>query len=704
MAKVTTSFVPVNHGFPFTNYFTYHFPIKYPLPFAGNLDLDRIIFGLCGGMCFTALDFYLAGRTPPEYANPKEIDKNLFTYLCDRQLDSLKITVLLKILDWMLAENNDLAGRMIRYEIPKVRRSIDKGQPVVLCLIRVQGVTNPTQNHQVLATGYEVSADGKVLTLSLYDPNHPCEQPTIAVSLTRKEFAIAQSTGEALRGFFVVPYKRQKLLPQPPAPELEAVSFGLETVGFRLHWPVDSQIINQYFGEHPENYAGFGLPGHEGLDLYAVSGANIYACADGEVIEAGSRQGHPYGRQVRIKHDFNGEVYQTIYAHMKETHVGVGQKVKAGQRIGLANNTGNSFGDHLHLTLKKIDAKTGRYPDGIVDPLPYLQGSAPEWEEDEEELPGPSGIKVYTNCQLNMRKGPNTNATIITTLPVGAEVSVLGDTVVVKGKIGQPDQWLQVQTASGAAGYVAAWLVTDVNQELFPPSGLIVYPLDQVNLRSGPGTNFDLLGTFTSTDSLIVLGNAETARARVGKQNQWLQVQAQSGMRGFVAAWLVHLTGQIPSPTGLVVYPTVGLNVRARPTTDANVVTIVVPGDALSVLGDKAWAQSLIGQENRWLQVQTPGKVIGYVAAWLVTINGTHSSSTHVPTSTVIPIEDVNLRAQPSVNSPRLGGAFRGELLTILDSDLNAARAKIGKQDQWIYVQNKNGIRGWVAAWFVKAG
>jgi len=38
-------------------------------------------------------------------------------------------------------------------------------------------------------------------------------------------------------------------------------------------------------------------------------------------------------------------------------------------------------------------------------------------------------------------------------------------------EIGQTDQWLQVQTASGAAGHVAAWLVTDIKQEMFPPAG-----------------------------------------------------------------------------------------------------------------------------------------------------------------------------------------------------------------------------------------
>jgi len=76
----------------------------------------------------------------------------------------------------------------------------------------------------------------------------------------------------------------------------------------------------------------------------------------------------------------------------------------------------------------------------------------------------------------------------------------------------------------------------------------------------------------------------------------------------FVAAWLVHLTGKCLHRRAIV-YPTVGLNVRARPTTEANIVTIAVPGDELSVLGDKARAQSLMVKPDQWLQVQTPVKL-----------------------------------------------------------------------------------------------
>ena len=85
-----------------------------------------------------------------------------------------------------------------------------------------------------------------------------------------------------------------------------------------------------------------------------------------------------------------------------------------------------------------------------------------------------------------------------------------------------------------------------------------------------------------------------------------------------MAAWLVHLTGQAAPPSGLVVFPADFLNVRARASTDANILTVAAPGDALAVLGDKGTAQASIGQNGQWLNVRTPSKFVGYVAAWMV--------------------------------------------------------------------------------------
>lgn len=156
---------------------------------------------------------------------------------------------------------------------------------------------------------------------------------------------------------------------------------------FSLQWPTDFPAITQAFGENPDLYRKWGLPGHEGIDFRAPTNSNVYACASGEVsqVSDGSRH-HPYGIHVRIKHSGG---YQTIYAHLNKALVTNGAKVNAGEIIALADSTGNSSGSHLHLTLKREGATAAgltNYPHDIVDPTPYLLApasraafSGPEW-------------------------------------------------------------------------------------------------------------------------------------------------------------------------------------------------------------------------------------------------------------------------------------------------------------------------------------
>lgn len=142
----------------------------------------------------------------------------------------------------------------------------------------------------------------------------------------------------------------------------------------QLHWPTDYVHITQPFGVHPEIYAYWGLPGHEGIDIRAPLNSKVYACADGEVYDVHDRvnDGHPYGRHLRILH---AQGYRTVYAHLSKVLVKKGQKVKARDAIGLADSTGNSSGAHLHLTLKRDGATEGGYthfPKDVVDPTPFL--------------------------------------------------------------------------------------------------------------------------------------------------------------------------------------------------------------------------------------------------------------------------------------------------------------------------------------------
>lgn len=698
MAKVQTTFSPLKNGWQFVNYFQAHIPVSYQLPLVGTVDLNNVVFGLCGGMSAGALDFYYAQAALPTYNRPDAIDSRLLTFLVQRQVQSLPVTIVLRIVDWMMQEDAELASRMTRLEIPKLRRSLEGGNPAVLCLIRVHGMNSPAENHQVVAEGYDLSPDGQSIIISLYDPNHPAEEPTITAGLTKTGFQIAESSGEPLRGFFVLPYTRSTVLPQP-APAAQPAAFDVTAAaGFGLRWPVDSRVCTQRFGEHPENYAGFGLPGHEGLDLLAMDSASVYAAADGDVFEADSRPNHPYGTQIRIRHMDGSQEYQTVYAHLKQVLVSSGQHVTAGQKIALADSTGNSSGSHLHLTLKKIGAQTGKYPPGVVDPWPYLQGAV---TPPNTPPPSPSGITVYTNAQVNLRAAADPNADILSTLPVAEGLAVLGDANTEKAKIGQQGQWLQVRTASGQVGFVAAWLVLDTKTDPLPPSGIIVYPIDQVNLREGPATTFALIGSFSYTDPLSVLGDPNLALSKIGQQNQWLQVQAQGGQRGFIAAWLVHQTGQVPPSAGLTVYPLGMVNVRARPSTDANILAVAMAGDALSVLGDRGQALAMIGQQGQWLSVQTATRLNGYAAAWLVQAAPPSTPPPSASGLTVYPTAGVNIRAQASVNSPRVTGANQNDPLTVIDADLNSARAKVGQQEQWLYVEASDGTRGWAAAWYL---
>ena len=206
-----TLFSPSVHGFRFANDFWFSF--EFNLPFVGRVDLGRIMYGLCGGMCFAALDYCHLGRPMPTRSDVPVPGSRLHAYLWERQLDSLSGPVVpLKAMEWMLRTNRDVARLTAIKEFPKLRASIDQRTPAVLCLIRGRGLENPTQNHQVLATGYRFDTATNQVTIDVYDPSHPREEPTLAMNLNdvSRGIDLAQSTGERLRGFFVVKYRPHK--------------------------------------------------------------------------------------------------------------------------------------------------------------------------------------------------------------------------------------------------------------------------------------------------------------------------------------------------------------------------------------------------------------------------------------------------------------------------------------------------------------
>jgi murein DD-endopeptidase MepM/ murein hydrolase activator NlpD len=142
--------------------------------------------------------------------------------------------------------------------------------------------------------------------------------------------------------------------------------------------------MTQSFGVNLASfYSEMGLRGHNGIDLRATTGTPALCIFDeAEVIGAWTKT--TAGNYVALATNgltipgFEGSYRLTAYYfHLEDFVVSLGQRVKAGQKIGTTDNTGKyTTGPHLHLGLyveklengkwKRIDEDNGF--GGAVDP------------------------------------------------------------------------------------------------------------------------------------------------------------------------------------------------------------------------------------------------------------------------------------------------------------------------------------------------
>ena len=83
---------------------------------------------------------------------------------------------------------------------------------------------------------------------------------------------------------------------------------------------------------------------HMGVDLASLEGASVPAANSGKVVFTGFLG--IYGETVIIDH---GQGLQTLYAHLRQIDVNVGQDLKKGDILGKTGVTGLAVGDHLHF-------------------------------------------------------------------------------------------------------------------------------------------------------------------------------------------------------------------------------------------------------------------------------------------------------------------------------------------------------------------
>lgn len=158
----------------------------------------------------------------------------------------------------------------------------------------------------------------------------------------------------------------------------------------QLSYPTKDYVVTQKYKNKSANYKG-GY--HIGTDIRLKNDPNrsVFAIAEGSVIKVDTTsdfnwfrpgswgKGSPYGNHIIIKHVIEGEIYFSLYAHLSDPKVRIGDTVASGELIAVGGNTGMSTADHLHLELRKDRNLLSRN----IDPAPFFMAAiVPVGRED----------------------------------------------------------------------------------------------------------------------------------------------------------------------------------------------------------------------------------------------------------------------------------------------------------------------------------
>lgn len=230
--------------------------------------------------------------------------------------------------------------------------------------------------------------------------------------------------------------------------------------------------VTQWYAENPQYYAQFDLPGHEGLDMVAPTGEDVFAVANGTVYDL--RHEGNYGLQVRLLH---ADGFKTTYAHLQATSVILGQNVVGGQKLGDADNTGNSYGSHLHLSEKQegvnyTDENGTVWPFNFRDPWIHLQPVYEAWLVQ-------NGIVGYVTASGLVKNLQGNYARAYGTLNIRATPSSAGTL------LGQITSHTVVRiTGAAVGGYYP--VVTPIDVHVTPPA---TRPKFGLHFRADPDAN-----------------------------------------------------------------------------------------------------------------------------------------------------------------------------------------------------------------------
>lgn len=170
--------------------------------------------------------------------------------------------------------------------------------------------------------------------------------------------------------------------------------------------PIEPFQLTQGFGENPANYARFGLKGHNGWDLKTkfedtpLGRRYILASWLMKFYKQGDEGNDGYGKYFDTICKLLS-TWKLTFAHCHS--IESFDEKSEGDHMAISDNTGNSTGSHLHLTVKRVSEVNGKYQVlendngffGAVNPQEFFD-ELREYKKNLSSTPKPTTPEVIT--------------------------------------------------------------------------------------------------------------------------------------------------------------------------------------------------------------------------------------------------------------------------------------------------------------------
>jgi hypothetical protein len=338
--------------------------------------------------------------------------------------------------------------------------------------------------------------------------------------------------------------------------------------------PIAGGVVGAKYGDTGKMWKN----SHTGDDYPCPVGTPVVAALDGTVYN--DNPGQAYGKTVQIDH---GNGFQTLYGHLSEISVSVGQVVKRGQVIAKSGDTGNVTGPHLHFEVRRgknnpVNPSELKQAGGVAmaESLSAIVGSGMVVSGSPLLTLGTSGVQATELKLSGVLGSKNTESLLRSSVsgvgvanPSGMTSSGLNGT---PGKLpaNADTDIISVLQQAGFSGDSLATAYAVVKAEsggranAFNPRGKdLSYGLFQINMLGGMGPDRrKKFGLSSNEDLFDPLTNAKVAYAiskegtnwnpwttyTSGKYQQFLQSGTGGGAPG-ISGSSFQQKSQIVSPT-----------------------------------------------------------------------------------------------------------------------------------------------------------